>query len=141
MQFPEVRGRRLRRNDGLRRMVRENHVRSDDFVYPMFVVPGKGIKKEIASMPGQFQMSVDMATEMALEANDLGVPSVILFGIPKSKDEVGKSAWDGNGVVQKAIRSIKEARESIVVCADACFCEYTSPVSYTHLTLPTICSV
>ena len=107
-------------------MVRENHVRPDDFVYPMFIVPGQGVKKEIKSMPGQFQMSVDVATETALKAYDLGVPSVILFGIPKSKDEVGKSAWDGNGVVQKAIQSIKRANEDMVVCADACFCEYTT---------------
>ncbi|MBA3461627.1 MAG: porphobilinogen synthase [Deltaproteobacteria bacterium] len=125
MNFPEYRPRRMRRTEGLRRMVRETRLSVDDFVYPLFVVPGSGVEKPINSLPGQFNFSVDKATDAAARAADLGIPAVILFGIPEHKDAVGSEAWKDNGVVQKAIRSIKKARPEMVVMVDSCFCEYT----------------
>ena len=125
MNYPDYRPRRMRRTEGLRRMVRETRLSVDDFVYPLFVVPGTGIEKPIKSLPGQFNYSVDKATEAAARAADLGIPSVILFGVPERKDAVGSEAWKDSGVVQRAIRSIKKARPELVVQADACFCEYT----------------
>ena len=125
MNYPDYRPRRMRRTEGLRRMVRETRLSVDDFVYPLFVVPGSGVEKPISSLPGQFNYSVDKATDAAARAADLGIPSVILFGIPEHKDAVGSEAWKDSGVVQKAIRSIKKARPNLVVQADACFCEYT----------------
>ncbi len=125
MNFPEYRPRRMRRTEGLRRMVRETRLSVDDFVYPLFVVPGSGIDKPIGSLPGQSNFSVDKATEAAARAADLGIPAVILFGIPEHKDAVGSEAWKDQGVVQKAIRSIKKARPELVVMVDSCFCEYT----------------
>ncbi len=126
MQFPEYRARRLRRTESLRRLVRETRLTTDDFIYPLFVVPGKGVTKEIASMPGQHNLSVDKAVDSAREAADLGIPGVILFGIPEKKDAVGSEAWDDKGVVQRAIRDIKRAAPALTIIADACFCEYTS---------------
>jgi porphobilinogen synthase len=125
MNFPEYRPRRMRRTEGLRRMVRETRLSVDDFVYPLFVVPGSGVEKPINSLPGQFNFSVDKATDAAARAADLGIPAVILFGIPEHKDAVGSEAWKDNGIVQKAIRSIKKARPEMVVMVDSCFCEYT----------------
>jgi porphobilinogen synthase len=115
----------MRRTEGLRRMVRETRLSADDFVYPLFIVPGSGIEKPIGSMPGQSHLSVDKAVDLASRAADLGIPAVILFGIPEHKDAVGSEAWKESGVIQKAIRAIKKARPSLVVMADACFCEYT----------------
>jgi porphobilinogen synthase len=125
MQFPEYRARRVRRRESIRRMVRETRLTVDGFIYPMFVVPGKGVAREIKSMPGQHNLSVDKAVESAREAWDLGVPGVILFGVPERKDAVGSEAWDDKGIVQRAIREIKRALPEMVVFADACFCEYT----------------
>src|SRR3954465_4804703 len=125
MNYPDYRPRRMRRTEGLRRLVRETRLSVDDFVYPLFCVPGSGVEKAIGSMPGQFNLSVDKATEPAARAYDLGIPAVILFGIPEHKDAVGSEAWKDSGVVQKAIRAIKKARPELVVQADACFCEYT----------------
>ena len=125
MNYPDYRPRRLRRTEGLRRMVRETRLSVDDFVYPLFVVPGSGVAKPISSLPGQFNYSVDRAVDAAAAAADLGIPSVILFGIPEHKDAVGSEAWKDSGVIQKAIRAIKKARPELVVMADACFCEYT----------------
>ena len=125
MNYPDYRPRRLRRTEGLRRMIRETRLSVDDFVYPLFVVPGSGVQKPISSLPGQFNLSVDKAVDMASKAADLGIPSVILFGIPEHKDAVGSEAWKDSGVIQKAIRAIKKARPQLVVQADACFCEYT----------------
>ena len=125
MNFPDYRPRRMRRTEGLRRMVRETRLSVDDFVYPLFVVPGSGVEKPIGAMPGQFNFSVDKATDAATRAADLGIPAVILFGIPEHKDAVGSEAWKDSGVVQKAIRSIKKARPGLVVMVDSCFCEYT----------------
>ncbi len=125
MNYPDYRPRRMRRTAGLRRMIRETRLSVDDFVYPLFVVPGSGVEKPISSLPGQFNFSVEKATEAASRAADLGIPSVLLFGIPERKDAVGSDAWKESGIVQKAIRSIKKARPELVVMADACFCEYT----------------
>jgi porphobilinogen synthase len=125
MNYPDYRPRRLRRTENLRRMIRETRLAPEDFVYPLFVVPGSGVQKPISSLPGQFNYSVDKAVDAAAAVADLGIPSVILFGIPEHKDAVGSEAWKDQGVVQKAIRAIKKARPELVVMADACFCEYT----------------
>jgi porphobilinogen synthase len=125
MNYPEYRPRRLRRTEALRRMVRETRLSVDDFVYPLFVVPGSGVDKPIGSLPGQSNLSVDKAVEAASRAVDLGIPAVILFGVPEHKDAVGSEAWKDTGVIQKAIRAIKKAQPNLIVMADACFCEYT----------------
>jgi porphobilinogen synthase len=125
MNYPDYRPRRMRRTENLRRMIRETRLAPEDFIYPLFVVPGQGISKPIGSLPGQFNFSVDKAVDAAMEAADLGIPGVILFGVPERKDAVGSEAWKESGVVQKAIRAIKKARPELVVMADACFCEYT----------------
>jgi porphobilinogen synthase len=125
MQFPDYRPRRLRRTEALRRMTRETRLSIDNLVFPMFVVPGTGVQKPIPSMPGQYNLSVDKAVELAARAHDLGIPAVILFGIPEKKDAVGSEAWSPTGVVQKAAKAIKKRCPELVVIADACFCEYT----------------
>jgi len=125
MNFPDYRARRMRRTDGLRRMVRETRLAVDNLCYPMFVIGGSGVEKPITSMPGQSVWSVDKAVELAQQVYDAGIPSIMLFGIPDKKDPVGAEAWAANGVVQKAIKAIKKARPELVVIADSCFCEYT----------------
>jgi porphobilinogen synthase len=125
MQFPEYRPRRLRRLEAFRRLVRETSLDASDFVYPLFVVPGRGVQREVPSMPGVHNYSVDVAIEKAQRAAEAGVPAVILFGIPEHKDRVGSEAWAEDGVVQRAIRGIKKAAPQLAVIADACFCEYT----------------
>ncbi|HUH00792.1 MAG TPA: porphobilinogen synthase [Kofleriaceae bacterium] len=125
MQYPDYRPRRTRRTDALRRMVRETRLSVDNLIYPLFVVPGKAVAREIPSMPGQYNYSVDKAVDAAAMAHDLGIPAVILFGVPQHKDAVGSEAWDNNGIVQQAIRAIKRRCPELVVIADACFCEYT----------------
>ena len=106
-------------------MIRETTLSPADFIYPLFLVGGTGVKKEISSMPGQYNLSVDKAVELAQEAYDLGIPSVILFAIPEAKDSVGSEAWNDKGIVQQAIRAIKRQIPKMVVIADSCFCEYT----------------
>jgi len=106
-------------------MVRETRLSVDDFVYPLFIVPGSGVEKPISSLAGQFHYSVDKSVEAAARAVDLGIPAVILFGIPEHKDSVGSEAWRDSGVIQKAIRAIKKQCPNLIVMADACFCEYT----------------
>jgi porphobilinogen synthase len=125
MQYPDYRPRRMRRTETLRRMVRETRLSVDNLVYPLFVVPGTGVERPIPSMPGQFNYSIDKAVEAAAKAADLGIPAVILFGIPERKDAVGSEAWLATGVVQKAAKAIKKRCPDLVVIADACFCEYT----------------
>jgi porphobilinogen synthase len=127
MNYPEYRPRRMRRTDSLRRMVRETQLTVDGFVYPMFVRPGAE-PKPIPSMPGQSQVSVDGAVKMAEECAKLGIPAVILFGVPddRDKDEVGSYAWNDEGLVQKACRAIKRAVPELTVMLDACFDEYTT---------------
>jgi porphobilinogen synthase len=106
-------------------MVRETLLSPDDFIYPLFVVEGEGVRKEISSMPGCCQESVDEAVKNAMEAHSLGIPAVLLFGIPEHKDAVGSSAYDDKGVVQKAVRAIKDAVPELYVITDVCLCEYT----------------
>ncbi|MDA8170090.1 MAG: porphobilinogen synthase [Nitrospiraceae bacterium] len=120
------RPRRLRKNETVRRMVRETTLRPADFIYPLFVVEGKGVRKEISSMPGCFQESIDEAVKNARDAWSLGVPSVLLFGIPEHKDEVGSAAYDENGIIQRAVRELKNALPELYVITDVCLCEYTS---------------
>jgi porphobilinogen synthase len=125
MNFPDYRGRRVRRTEGLRRMVRETRLSVDNLCYPLFCAPGTNVAKPIASMPGQSVWSVDKVTDVAAAAYDAGIPSVMLFGIPEKKDAVGSEAWSANGVVQRAIKAIKRRCPELVVIADSCFCEYT----------------
>jgi len=124
--FPYQRPRRLRKGETIRRMVRETSLSPDDFIYPLFVIYGKNIRKEIKSMPGCFQESVDRIVKHAKEVYSLGIPAVILFGLPEHKDEIGSSAYDPHGVVQKAIRAIKNKIPELYVVTDVCMCEYTS---------------
>ncbi len=124
--FPIHRPRRLRRSETLRSMVREISLSPKDFIYPVFVTYGKGVRKEISSMPGCFQESVDMLVENVRDAWRLGVPAVIIFGIPEHKDELGSGAYDPNGVVQKAVRALKNSLPDLVVITDVCLCEFTS---------------
>jgi porphobilinogen synthase len=107
-------------------MVRETHVQVDDLIAPLFIVPGSNFKKEIGSMPGQYQMSIDVAADKALELSELGIRSVILFAIPENKDDIGSSAWDPRGIIPRAIAAIKQRAPKMVVITDLCFCEYTS---------------
>jgi len=126
MSFPETRPRRLRRTPALRRMVRETTLAPDNFMFPLFVCPGKGVKREVSSLPGQFHFSADEVVREAEEVAKLGIPSVILFGLPEKKDEVGSEAWHEGGVVQRALKAIKKAVPDLVLAVDACFCEYTT---------------
>jgi len=124
--FPTVRLRRLRMKAPLRRMVRETALGPDDFIYPLFVMPGKGQAEEIPSMPGQFRLTVDRLPAEVEELARLGIPAVILFGIPEAKDEVASGAYAPDGIVQQAVRAIKRAVPEMVVVADVCLCEYMS---------------
>ena len=126
MQFPEYRGRRLRKKESLRRLVRETKLSVDDLVYPLFAVPGKSVKKPITSMPGQFQLSVDYIAREARKAFEMGIPAVLLFGIPAKKDEQGTGAFAKDGIVQQAVKRIKNEVPEILVITDVCLCEYTS---------------
>ena len=126
MPFPIVRMRRLRRNENLRRMVRETRLSVDDLILPLFVCPGSGVKKEIPSMPGNYQMSTDVLVEECKEVADLGIPAVILFGIPENKDELGSEAYADDGIIQRAVQAIKENVQELTVITDVCLCEYTS---------------
>ena len=126
MYHPYLRPRRLRVSEGLRAMVRETVLHVEDLVYPLFLVPGEKIKKEIPSLPGQYHLSVDQAVLLAQEAWNLGIRSVLLFGLPSYKDEQGSSAWDLQQPVQQAMTAIKKALPEMVVIGDVCLCEYTS---------------
>lgn len=126
MKFPRYRPRRLRKDDLFRRMIRETHLRPEDFILPLFVRPGKGIREPIASMPGHAQLSIDRLIKEVQEAKSLGISGVILFGIPEKKDEMGSEAYAENGIIQRAVRGIKEKVEGILVITDVCLCEYTS---------------
>src|SRR5215467_682530 len=126
MAFPVTRLRRLRRTAELRNMVAETRLTPDAFVYPMFVCPGEAVRKEVRSMPGVFNLSVDEAVKEAREVHSLGVPSVILFGLPDKKDEVATGAWAENGIVQQAARAMKREVPGLVLMGDVCLCEYMS---------------
>jgi porphobilinogen synthase len=125
MFFPEYRARRLRRTEALRRMVRETVLRPDDLIYPMFSAFGQGIKKEIPSMPGIYQQSIEHIVAEAQEVHALGIPAVILFGIPETKDAVGSDAYCEHGIIQETICAIKKEVPKLVVITDVCLCEYT----------------
>jgi porphobilinogen synthase len=124
--FPVSRLRRLRMTETFRSMVRETRLGSDDFIFPLFVVPGTNVKKEISSMPGVYQMSVDNIVRECAEVRSLGIPAVLLFGIPPAKDEVGSGAYDKHGVVQSALRAVKKEVPDLALVTDVCLCEYTS---------------
>jgi porphobilinogen synthase len=126
MAFPITRLRRLRRNETMRSLVRETRLTPESFVYPLFVCPGQGIRKEVRSMPGVFNLSVDEAAKEARETHALGVPAVILFGLPEKKDEVATGAWSDDGIVQQAARVIKREVPDLLVIGDVCLCEYMS---------------
>jgi porphobilinogen synthase len=120
------RPRRLRTNEVIRRMVKETSISVDDLIYPMFVVPGENIKEEIEAMPGVYRYSVDNLVKEVKEVYDLRIPAVLLFGIPSKKDELGSEAYDDDGIIQKAVKSIKESIPQMIVITDVCMCEYTS---------------
>ncbi|MBR9988237.1 MAG: porphobilinogen synthase [Gemmatimonadetes bacterium] len=124
--FPQYRPRRLRRTEPLRRLVRETTVQVEDLIQPYFVVSGEGVRRSVESMPGVFQLSVDELVSDARSAARLGIPAVLLFGIPDEKDERGSSGWLEHGVVQEAVRALKHEIPDLVVITDVCLCEYTS---------------
>ena len=123
-----MRMRRLRRNDALRALVRETVLDAGDLIYPLFICPGNGVRNPVSSMPGVFNLSVDEAVREAEEAAKLGIGGLLLFGLPESKDELGTGAWDENGIVQQALRALRqsEAAKKLILIADVCLCEYTS---------------
>ncbi|MBM7870833.1 porphobilinogen synthase [Clostridium pascui] len=120
------RHRRLRKNEAIRSMVRETVLMPEDFIYPLFVIEGENIKREISSLPGNYHYSLDRLAEAIKEVEEAGVRGVILFGIPSHKDEIGSGAFDSEGIIQKAVRKIKEISKDIYVITDVCMCEYTS---------------
>jgi len=126
MLFPAIRPRRLRRTEFIRDMVRETRVEVSDLIAPLFVVPGERVEREVSSMPGQYQLSIDTVTKKVQRFHDLGIRSVLLFAIPECKDDVRSSAWDPKGIIPRAIRAIKTATPDMIVITDLCFCEYTS---------------
>lgn len=126
MAFPRQRLRRLRQTENLRKLVRETRLSPDNFIYPLFVVHGKGIKKEIPSMPGNYQQSIDNIVKDAKETFSLGIPAIILFGIPEHKDELASEAYAKKGIIQQAIKAIKDKVPELIVITDVCLCEYTS---------------
>ena len=126
MRFPTYRPRRVREQENLRRMVRETRLSVDHFIYPLFVVPGEGIRQEIRSMPGSFHLSVDRLLEEVKEAHDLGIPAVMLFGLPEEKDALGSSGYADDGIIPRAVAALKKAVPGVTVITDVCLCEYTS---------------
>jgi len=124
--FPTTRMRRLRGSEKLRALVRETTLAVDDLIYPLFVCPGTDVRNEIPSMPGNYQLSIDRLVEECREAQDLGIPGVLLFGIPEHKDETGSGACSDRGIVQRAVRAIKKETPELLVITDVCLCEYTS---------------
>ena len=125
MFTPYYRPRRLRKTENIRRMVRENYVTKNDLIYPLFVCEGKNVKNPIQSMPGNFQMSIDNLVKETKEIDQLGIPAIILFGIPAEKDALGSDAVSADGIIQRAVRAIKDQVPDLYVITDVCFCEYT----------------
>ncbi len=124
--FPTIRLRRLRMTEQFRKMVAETQLSTNDFIYPLFVCPGENVKREVRSMPGVFQQSIDNIIRECEEVYKLGIPAVILFGIPERKDEFGSEAYDENGIIQRTVRALKREIPELVVITDVCLCEYTS---------------
>ena len=125
MLFPDYRPRRMRRNEALRKMVRETALSVDDFILPLFAIDGKGVKNPIDAMPGNYQLSIDNLIKVAGQAFDLGIPGIILFGIPNRKDPLGTQAYAKDGIVQRAVKAVKDKVPELVVITDVCLCEYT----------------
>ncbi len=125
MVFPEYRPRRLRRNEAIRSMVRETHLTASQLIYPFFIMPGTKVRQEIPSMPGVFRFSVDLLADEAEKLLNIGIKSVILFGLPEKKDGVGSGAHARNGIIQQAIRELKKKVPELIVITDVCLCEYT----------------
>jgi len=126
MKFPSYRPRRLRKDERFREMIRETYLRPDDMILPLFVCPGKGVRRPISSMPGNFQLSIDELIKEVKEAKSLGILGVILFGIPEKKDEMGSEGYSENGIIQRALKSLKDGVDGITLMTDVCLCEYTS---------------
>ena len=125
MLFPDYRPRRLRQNEAFRRMIRETEISVNDLILPLFAIDGVGVKNPISSMPGHYQLSIDNLVKTAKKAYKLGIPAIMLFGIPKSKDPLGTSAYAKNGIVQKATSALKNKIPELVVITDVCLCQYT----------------
>ena len=125
MLFPDYRPRRLRQSEALRRMIRETSLTVNDLILPLFVIGGRNVKNPIQSMPGHFQLSIDNFLNTAKEAHELGIPAIVLFGVPDKKDSLGTQAYAGDGIVQKATRAVKDKFPELVVITDVCLCQYT----------------
>jgi len=125
MLFPDYRPRRLRQNEALRRMIRETSLSVNDLILPLFVIDGQDVKNPISSMPGHFQLSIDNFLKTAEDVYELGIPAIVLFGIPEKKDSLGTRAYADDGIVQKAVRTVKEKLPDLVVITDVCLCQYT----------------
>ncbi|MFY9704370.1 MAG: porphobilinogen synthase [Desulfobacterales bacterium] len=126
MLFPDYRPRRLRQNDAFRRMIRETRLSTDDLILPLFAVNGKNVQNPIPSMPDQYQLSIDRLVETARQAAELGIPAILLFGVPDKKDELATGAYARDGIVQRAIKAVKDALPDLAVISDVCLCQYTS---------------
>jgi len=126
MYYPVFRPRRLRQNDTFRRLVRETHLNIDDLIQPLFVVHGRGVRQEVSSMPGCFHLSVDELAKEAKEVAAMGIPGIILFGLPAAKDAAGSEAYAEDGIIQQAVRAVKDTVSDLLVMTDVCLCEYTS---------------
>ncbi len=126
MKFPDLRPRRLRQNENIRRLVRETRITLDDLIYPIFVCPGERVSEEVPSMPGVYRFSMDRAVEEVKSVVDLGIKAVILFGIPEHKDEVGSDTWSDDGIIQRTLRAIRQQVSDVYLITDVCFCEYTT---------------
>jgi len=125
MIFPDYRPRRLRQNDAFRRMIRETVLTVDDLILPLFAIKGKGVKNQIPSMPGHYQLSLDNLVKTAQEAKGLGIPALMIFGIPDKKDPLGTTAYARDGIVQKAVKTLKDKLSDMVIITDVCLCQYT----------------
>jgi len=126
MYYPVFRPRRLRQNDTFRRLVRETHLNIEDLIQPLFVVHGRGVRQEVSSMPGCFHLSVDELAKEAKEVAAMGIPGIILFGLPAAKDAAGSEAYAEDGIIQQAVRAVKDTVSDLLVMTDVCLCEYTS---------------
>ena len=126
MPYPLYRPRRLRESPLVRKMVRETALKTDDLVYPLFTLHGRGVREPIASMPGQFRLSIDELLKECKDAASMGIPAVLLFGIPQEKDARGSEAYAEDGIIQQAVRAVKETIPDLLVITDVCLCEYTS---------------
>ncbi|MEW6066582.1 delta-aminolevulinic acid dehydratase [Desulforamulus profundi] len=124
--FPNIRHRRLRLNERVRRLVRENHLSVDDLIYPVFATYGRGVRREVPSMPGVYNLSIDMLLKELKVVEELGIPGILVFGVPEEKDEAGSGAYDPDGIVQQAVCAIKKSFPDLLVITDVCLCEYTS---------------